>query len=397
MNKKQFLFFGASFYQLPAIKRLEEREDIDLYILSGVEDDPHLKTAKNPVLVDITNPDLVEKEILQRGIKPDACLTVCTDWPLRAIGRLNDQYNLLGVSEEVALSCSDKVEMKLKFKDKKVPSAGFEIINSYADFELNKEKINYPSYFKAPKGSGSRGIIKVDNSSELEKIKEVFTVANGGPILVEEPLVGIEFGAQLIVQNKKIVSCFLHNDTVTAPPIQVPIGHSVPFLSDHQNIAKISEEALQKAIDALEIKDAICNCDLIYNEEKNEVKIIEISPRVGATGLSEIIMSSFEVDLYDSAIKLVLGEELKLGAVKCNKSSSILTIRSNENGVFKDIEKLNSEVESVLKVQPGDQVNAFRNGPDILGMLLLSREDKKPEELDNKLEEVHSNLKIILE
>ena len=99
-------------------------------------------------------------------------------------------------------------------------------------------------------------------------------------ILVEEPLVGVEFGAQLIVQDGVIVSCFLHNDTVTAPPIQVPIGHSVPFISENPEILQISKDALGKAVTALEIKDAVCNCDLIYNSANEEVKIIEISPRV---------------------------------------------------------------------------------------------------------------------
>ena len=86
MVKKQFFIFGASFYQKPAIQLLEEREDIELYILSGVDTDKYLKSAKNPILVDITDPDAVEEEIKKRNIVPSACLTVCTDWPLRSVG-----------------------------------------------------------------------------------------------------------------------------------------------------------------------------------------------------------------------------------------------------------------------------------------------------------------------
>ena len=116
-----------------------------------------------------------------------------------------------------------------------------------------------------------------------------------------------------------------------------------------------------------------------------------------ATGLSEIIFSSYGVDLYDSAIKLVLGEQLVLPSMKCSRTSSILTLRSNENGVFKGLEKVNDDIDVEIKVKPGDKVRKFRNGPDILGMLLTSSENKAHEELDKFLEEVHSNINIVLE
>ena len=395
---KNIFFFGASFYQEAAIKILENDSDFRLFIFSGMKNDPLIKSAKNPVIVDILSPDAVLQKVNDLGITPNACITTCTDWPLSSIGRLNDVFNLPGITEEVANFCFDKIQMKKRFKQHKVPSANFNLLESYEDFMSKKDDIIYPSFFKAPKGSGSRGILKVDSSNEVDKVKEVFSCSKNQAILVEEPLVGHEFGAQVIVQHGRVTNCFLHRDTVTSPPIQVPIGHSVPYLDPNGEIYKKTKMALSLAVEALNIQNSVCNCDLILDSRDGQVKVIEISPRVGATGLAEIIKLSYGVDLYSVAINLALGLEVSIPEViEPICSSAILTIRSDSNGVLKGFDGLQNGIDFLFKTKPGGKVKKFTNGPDILGMMLTSSKDGGVLDLEEELLVAHQKMNIIFE
>ena len=393
--EKCILFFGANFYQLPAIKFIKKRYSIPLVVLSGREDDPGLKLADIPVIVDILNPDEVEKKVKSLNLDPVAATTVCTDWPLPSVGRINDKYKLNGISENTALMGSDKIRMKEAFRNHRVPSAVFKTVENYEDLKSILDSIEYPFFLKTPRGGGSKGIIRIDSPAETEKMESVFNVNNNSEAIVEEALSGIEFGAQIVVENGLIKYCFIHNDTVTDPPVQVPIGHSIPFFHSSEKLSKEVKDILQLAVNALEVESGVCNCDLILDSKRNEVKVIEISPRVGATGLTEIIEISYGINLCETAVRISMGESVESIDEKLIIPSAVLVIRSPESGKLVDI-KIPQEkgILSSIKSKQGEEVKKFTTGPDILGMIYCDGENAK--DAEDRLERLHDEIVINL-
>lgn len=391
------LFFGAGFYQLPAINLIKKNYSQKLVVLSGVENDPGLKVADVGIVVDILNPDAVEEKVKSLNLKPVAALTVCTDWPLVSIGRINDLYKLRGISEETALKSSNKMLMKNAFLYEDVPAAKFKIVNNYESLIKRIDEFNFPFFLKIPKGGGSKGIIKINNINETDKMKSVFNLNNNTEALVEEALTGVEFGAQAVVEDGILKYCFLHNDTVTDPPVQVPIGHSLPFEFISKSLISNVTKSLMKAIKSLGIKNAICNCDLILEPKENLLKIIEISPRVGATGLSEIIELSYGINLYECAVKIAMNEKISDIDLQAEVTpSAILTIRSNREGLLKDIVcTKDSQITLSVKPERGDRVKVFNTGQDILGFIFCT--DESSLSAENRLIKYHENIQLVLE
>ncbi len=395
--EKAMLFFGAGFYQIPAIKLIKKNYPYKLIVLTGVDNDPGIKLADLGVLVDILDPSAVEEKVKSLNVEPIAAITVCTDWPLVSIGRINDLYGLRGISEETALKSSNKLLMKNAFQKFDVAASKFNVVKNYESLIDRLNEFNFPFFLKTPKGGGSKGVIKINNADELDKMKSVFDLNKNTEALVEEALVGVEFGAQAVVVDGSLKYCFLHNDTVTDPPIQVPIGHSLPleFMSD--SLASDVDSSLERAIKSLGIENAVCNCDLIYDPDLNQIKVIEIAPRVGATGLTEIIDMSYGINLYELAIKIVMNEKLEEVDVDSEVTpSAILTIRSDRDGVFRNISFPDEEgVTFSVKPEVGERVKVFKTGQDILGFVCCTGDSFK--DAEKKLIEYHKKVQLDLE
>ena len=151
---------------------------------------------------------------------------------------------------------------------------------------------------------------------------------NGGGSVIEEVLMGEEFGAQVIVVEGRVAKCLCHNDTVTPRPVTVPIGHSCPSrLSD--NLRKQAARVCQAAIDALGIQNAVCNADLIATSDG--IRVLEIGARIGATGIPEVIRLCHGIDLYEIVLRMAMGETPKLGITE-GPASAVLIVRAPGDG-----------------------------------------------------------------
>ena len=197
-------------------------------------------------------------------------------------------------------------------------------------------------------------------------------------MLVEELLTGEEFGAQVIGHDGEVVQCLCHNDTVTPPPVTVPIGHSCPS----RLAGPLQTEAAEvcgTAVRALEIRDAVCNADLIATADG--VRVFEIGARVGATGLPEIIHLHHGVDLYDLALRMALGERPTVEVRTRHPASAILIIRAPATGRLvrcrapREVSEIPGVVSLRFDYAEGASVRQFRPGPDRIGDALVVAED----------------------
>ena len=390
MRPKHILILGAGVYQVPLIRRAVESGY--RVTVASYGDYPGMKIAHDVWHVDTTDRETLLS--LAKKHKIDAVTTTGTDVAVPAIGYLNDSLGLPGVGFETALLTSDKILMQRRFKDRRVPAARFFECMTLGDAKSAVEEIGLPVIIKAPNSSGSRGVTVVDSEDHLEEaFRTVKEIASGTAVLVEELLFGEEFGAQAVIVDGEVRAFLCHNDTVTAPPVTVPVGHSCPSRLP-RDVQEEARDVCAKVACALGITDAVCNCDLIHTGEG--VNILEIGARVGATGIPEIILLHYGIDLYQLALSFALGERPVISLLT-GPASAIRIVEAPRTGRLvscrapEELMRHGGVVAVDLDYSVGSPVRKFRVGPDRIGSVVVTAEDADAAErfADSIIQELH--------
>ncbi|HUH18902.1 ATP-grasp domain-containing protein [Albibacterium sp.] len=370
--KYKILIVGAGFGQLPAITRAKEL-DLEIIVVDKNPEAIGMKLANYSYPIDV----LDKEEILAIARKHEinGIMTMQSDLPVPTIGFVNDALGLTGVSYEVANFCSNKIETRKRLKVKQCAQPNFEIVDNLDSTRLAATSIGFPCVIKAPDSSGSRGIVKVGADSEIDfAFNEAFKYTRGKSILVEEYVVGLEFGAQTFSVNGKCEIVLLHNDTISSPPFMIPIGHSLPFthLSDEQKDE--AERDIRNAIEALGIKNGPANVDLILDNESKKVKVIEVGARIGATCLPELVTYHSGIDWVGNTIKNAMNLNVDL-RFKHQKPIAALIIESPIDGLFRNYilqEGFNEKelIEYEVTPEVNEEVNILRKGTDRIGKII---------------------------
>jgi len=390
MRPKHILILGAGVYQVPLIRRAVGSGY--RVTVASYGDYPGMKIAHDVWHVDTTDRETLLS--LAKKHKIDAVTTTGTDVAVPAIGYLNDSLGLPGVGFETAILTSDKILMQRRFKDKRVSAARFFECMTLGDAKSAVEEIGLPVIIKAPNSSGSRGVTVVDSGDRLEEaFRSSKEIASGSAVLVEELLVGEEFGAQAVIVDGEMSAFLCHNDTVTAPPITVPVGHSCPSRLP-RDVQDEARDVCARAACALGVTDAVCNCDLIHT--KGGVKVLEIGARVGATGIPEIVLLHYGIDLYKLALSFALGERPVISLltgpasairiVEAPRSGSLVSYRAPE-----ELMGRKGVVAIDLDYPVGSSVRKFCVGPDRIGSVVVTAEDADAAEwfADSIIQELH--------
>ena len=112
---------------------------------------------------------------------------------------------------------------------------------------------------------------------------------------------------------------------------------------------------------------------------KDQVTVLELSPRLGGNGIPMIIERATRVDLFSAAIKLSLGYKVKLPEkAEITRSCGALIFGSNTEGVFKHLATDQEILDAVpeifeyhLSFKIGDEVPIFTHGGNSLGYALF--------------------------
>lgn len=356
---------------MPLIRKATEM-GFETLVVSPQGNYPGLKLADRVLEFDTT--DVASILNAARNEKLAGVVTTGTDVCLPALGALVDNLKLIGPSAQSAAWSSNKVLMKERFRKHGVPTAKFEVVESFGAALLASRKIRYPVMVKATDSSGSRGISKASDEASLviawENAKKV---SKNGLILVEEYLDGLEFGAQAFVRGRKMDLVLAHNDQVTGPPYQTPIGHSMPVQLSSAEIAR-TEEVSELALEALNIKDAICNMDFILHG--GEVKVLEIGARMGATCLPENISAYTGNNVYEFMILKSVGDSAEF-TINRNIPNASLLLMAQKDGTINEIivpEMLKNDsrlIELNIDIKVGESVKKFAVGPDRIGNIVV--------------------------
>lgn len=352
---------------------------------------------------------------IARAENIDGIVTTGTDVAVVTIGKVCDALRLPGLSFEAGKVATDKMLMKQNYEKHGVRTARYRRISleedskengaaeGNKDFQIIKRLeqelagLEFPLIFKAVDTSGSRGIVKAENSSKFaEAYRRVRENTRKDYFIVEEFLEGEEFGAQSFVSQGKIQFILPHGDYVFQGDTGVPIGHWAPYELE-QSVIEDAKEQLQKAVIAMGLDNCALNADFILSGGKPYV--LEIGGRAGATCLAELVSLYYGYNYYEKIIQAALGLPVDFASQEANPNVGML-LRSEKTGSIRKIVNKNDRedkqiVEIQFDYQAGDQVQAFRVGPHRIGHVVVKADTL--EEARAKMEEALGKIEIEVE
>ena len=411
-QKKKLMILGAGVYQVPLIQQAR-RMGIETLVVSVPGNYPGFAFGDKICYEDTRDYEKILE--IARAENIDGIVTTGTDVAVVTIGKVCDALGLPGLSFEAGKVATDKMLMKQNYEKHGVRTARYRRISleedskengaaeGNKDFQIIKRLeqelagLQFPLIFKAVDTSGSRGIVKAENSSKFaEAYRRVRENTRKDYFIVEEFLEGEEFGAQSFVSQGKIQFILPHGDYVFQGDTGVPIGHWAPYELE-QSVIEDAKEQLQKAVIAMGLDNCALNADFILSGGKPYM--LEIGGRAGATCLAELVSLYYGYNYYEKIIQAALGLSVDFASQEANPNVGML-LRSEKTGSIRKIVNKNDRedkqiVEIQFDYQAGDQVQAFRVGPHRIGHVVVKADTL--EEARAKMKEALGKIVIEVE
>lgn len=374
-EEKRLLILGAGRGQVGLYKAAKE---MGITTIAGTMPDnnpPGIALADEVCYMNIANPDEVAKKAAELDI--DGVATCCLDTGISALGKTCDALNLVGLTENAAIMCNDKSKMKKAFMEHGVSTAQYYEISNEAELQTALDKLTLPVIIKATDLQGSNGIyIAKTEEAAFDCFREAMLKTKRSYCIVEEYIEGWEFGAQAFVYDGKVLFVMPHGDETYMSHTAVPVGHYVP-LDCSKNVHTQTEEAVVKAIRALGLNNCAVNVDLILKDET--VYVIELTGRVGANCLPELVEINFGIEYYKMIAAMALGADPlfywdKRNAVKTAGLAKMI-LSTEKSGILQDVKYTGPMTDDILEItffkHPGDEIRIFENSNDCVGQIIV--------------------------
>lgn len=390
LRGKRLLVQGAGRGNLGIVQTAKEH---GVYtVVTGMGSDyPCMPLADVNCYANITDPDAVLQVAQEQNV--NGAVICCSDTGLKAIGRINDVMGLTGLTEESADRSSNKYLMKESLVANGVRTAQFFRIHNEEELCQAIEKIGCPVIIKATDLQGSRGICIVHDKRTLSaSFKEVMSMTHKNYCIVEEFIIGKEFGVQSFVYKGKVLFVLPHGDETMMCKTAVPIGHYMPYTMSDDFYEDVRVQ-VEKSIRALNFDNCAVNVDLI--EKDGKAYIIELTGRVGANCLPELTGNYLGINYYEMILATCLGESpLPYFEARKNPCATLARmVRSDKAGIVRSISV--TEIEDVqihMFVHEGSEVRTFTNCNDAIGEVIVKGRDMK--ECEEKMGMALGEIKI---
>jgi biotin carboxylase len=300
---KKIVIIGANSFQNPLILKAKNM-GYETHVFAWKDGSIGEKTADYFYPISILEKDKILG--MCRKIKPEAITTIASDLATITVNYVAHKLNLPCNSPHCTLISTNKYKMREALKKASIPTPNF---LTTSDDSIEISSMNYPIIVKPTDRSGSRGITKLFNSSNLKEAIKV-SVENSfeGKAIVEEYIEGDEYSCECISYNGKHHFLALTKKFTTGSPHFIETAHMEP-----SGFTKELEERIIStifaALDSLMIEYGASHSE--FKVTKNgDIRIIEIGARMGGDCIgSDLVNISTGLDYLRMVIDVACGRE----------------------------------------------------------------------------------------
>lgn len=282
MTMKLALVIGASNESIHAIN-VAKQKGYTIWAFDQDQNASGFPYADKSYAIDINDTPAIVKQL--DGHIPNIILPVPIGRSLISTGKLNDAYNLFGISEKNAELCTDKYIFHTTLHQKGLRNISCSLIQNENQKDITWN--TFPAILKPRFGAGSRAVSLVANQKQLFDTLSLYMPLKED-FIIEDCIEGPEFGVDGGIINGKLEVTLLRQKINTPPPVCQCVGYfSLPKNSD--TITKYNSVTvfLNKLISVLEIQNGLFHADLIYNTKTGWFPI-EFSPRPSGHNLHNL-------------------------------------------------------------------------------------------------------------
>ena len=368
---KNIAIIGASYLQLPLIRKAKEL-GYKTHVFAWKTGDIGEKEA------DMFYPvSIVEKEkILEicKTIGIDGICSIASDLAIITVNYVAQNMGLISNSLDCTSKSTNKHLMRKCFELNNDPSPKSLEVDSSDNISL--EGFKYPLIVKPTDRSGSRGICKILNESELKSaINKAIEESFEKKALIEEFAEGQEYSIECI--SFKGVHNFLSmtKKYTTGSPHFIETGHLEPAPVKNEVLDKVIKTTFH-ALDSLGIEYGASHTE-IKIDDNGVIKIIEIGGRMGGDFIgSDLVHISTGFDFVKAVIDVAVGTKPKSFTTHNHNNACVKFVFSTE-----DLEKFRTAVaDTRVKVMDSSidyetMGNEITDSSNRHGFFILSSDD----------------------
>lgn len=368
---KKLLMLGGSLYQTYAIK---EAKRLGYYVITCdyLPENPGHKYADEYHNVSTTDKDAVLK--LAKELDVDGIVAYASDpaaptaaYVCEELGLPTSPYKSVEI-----LSNKDLFRDFLQQHGFICPKAmGF---TTYEDALAHIDKFHFPVMVKPVDSSGSKGINKMTDKSQLKSfVKDALSYSRSKRFLIEEFIVkkGHQISGDAFSVDGKLVFHCLGNEFYdpNCDKDFAPLGECWPFQMEHKYIEDL-EDQLQRIMGLLNMKSNAYNVEAIVGED-DKVYLLELGARSGGSLIPQVTEYATGINMVTWVIQAAAGDPIDLSVLNGKREMPIrgywsnYMVHSDKTGKYQsisfdpDFEK-NHLVDFVNDLKVGDEVHRFR-------------------------------------
>ena len=255
------------------------------------------------------------------------------------------------------------------FEEHNVPHPWFLVLKN-AELEDVRGRISFPCICKPTDNAASRGVVIVNDASELEDAIK-YSSANGrsGDVIIEELMIGNEISVEAFSVDGVVHVLAITDKITTGSPYFVEMGHNQPSKFQGELRNEIIDVTV-KAMHAVGIVNGPAHVEMMVTA--TGPRMIELGARLGGDFITtDLVPLSTGIDMLGATIHLACGEKVDLEP-KFEKASAVRYMKSSF-GEISNVEYLDeaNDIPGVWRVemlkQVGDQATEIKNSLDRIG------------------------------
>lgn len=367
---RNFIIIGASYLQLPLIKSARKK-GFTTHVFAWEDGSVAHGECDEFYPVSITDLDTIYR--ICDALEPVGVATIASDLGAGTVHALSRRYDLLRNAESSISKTTNKAEMRRAFEVAGLCSPSFKALveTEVAAYEI-PETVELPVIVKPVDRSGSRGVTRVDDVSQLPTamllaLNESFSKE----IIIETFITGVEASVETMSWNGEHRILAITDKVTTGPPHFVELEHHQPSLLPPE-IQREILSLVPKALDSLEIRYGAAHCEVII-DDAGKVWLTEIGARMGGDFIgSHLVPLSTGYDYVGAVIDVATNsfvdarthERGYAGVKFLNPNNGIITQIDNSVSRYPEI------IEHAIFLRPGDHCRSATHSGERAGYFI---------------------------
>lgn len=312
--KKSLAIIGASYLQLPLVKKAKEM-GLFTICFAWLEGSVCKDEVDEFYPISIVEKEKILKICQERQI--DGVCTIASDVAAPTVAFVAEKMGLVGNSYEVATRANNKYLMRQAFSTHGIPCPAYQKINSFTQFD--SKNWLFPVIVKPTDRSGSLGITKVDRLNDLlVAIETALNCSFKHEAIVEEFVEGREISVEFISYKGVHYPLQITDKVTTDAPHFVELEHHQPADLTGEQYLQIYD-LTKRALNALGVTNGASHSEYKITED-GRIYVMEIGARMGGDFIgSDLVQLSTGYDYLKAVIEVALGkfEEPHFTASQC--------------------------------------------------------------------------------